>query len=42
MKVSLQLDQDMEIGEPEFFFEGDYVNVWGRHMISSLMAGFFY
>ena len=29
MKVSLQLDQDMEIGEPELFFEGDYVNVWG-------------
>ena len=34
MKVSLQLDQDMEIGEPELFL--------GRHMISSLMAGFFY
>ncbi len=29
MKVSLKLDQDMDIGEPELFFEGDYVNVWG-------------
>ena len=43
MKVSLQLDQDMEIGEPELFFEGDYVNVWGpSHDIIFLMAGFFY
>jgi len=29
MKVSLKLDEKMEIGEPELFFEGDYVNVWG-------------
>ena len=29
MKVSLQLAQDLEIGEPELFFEGDYVYVWG-------------
>ena len=29
MKVSLKLVGDREIGEPELFFEGDYVNVWG-------------
>ena len=29
MKVSLNFDGEMEIGEPELFFEGDYVNVWG-------------
>ena len=29
MKVSLKLDDELEIGEPELFFEGDYVNVWG-------------
>ena len=29
LKVSLKLDGDMEISEPELFFEGDYVNVWG-------------
>ena len=29
MKVSLKLEDELEIGEPELFFEGDYVNVWG-------------
>ena len=29
MKVSLKLEGEPEIGEPELFFEGDYVNVWG-------------
>jgi len=29
MKVLLTLEGDLEIGEPELFFEGDYVNVWG-------------
>ena len=29
MKVSLILDGEVEIGEPELFFQGDYVNVWG-------------
>ena len=29
MKVSLKLDGEPEIGEPELFFEGDYLNVWG-------------
>ena len=29
MKVTLKLDGELEIGEPELFFEGDYVNVWG-------------
>ncbi len=29
MKVSLKLDGEPEIGEPELFFEGEYVNVWG-------------
>jgi Tol biopolymer transport system component len=29
MKVPLKLDDELEIGEPELFFEGDYVNVWG-------------
>jgi Tol biopolymer transport system component len=29
MKVSLKLEGEPEIGEPELFFEGDYLNVWG-------------
>jgi len=29
MKVALDLKGEPEIGEPELFFEGDYVNVWG-------------
>ena len=29
MKVVLDLKGEPEIGEPELFFEGDYVNVWG-------------
>ena len=29
MKVSLVLDGEVKIGEPELFFQGDYVNVWG-------------
>ena len=29
MKVKLVLNSEPEIGEPELFFEGDYVNVWG-------------
>ena len=29
MKVSLKLEGEPEVGEPELFFEGDYVNVWG-------------
>ena len=29
MKVKLVLNGEPEIGEPELFFEGDYVNVWG-------------
>ena len=29
MKVAMQLDGEPEIGEPELFFEGDFVNVWG-------------
>ncbi len=29
MKVPLKLEGEMEIGEPELFFEGDYVNVFG-------------
>jgi Tol biopolymer transport system component len=29
MKVALDLEGEPEIGEPELFFEGDYLNVWG-------------
>ena len=29
MKVALDLKGEPEDGEPELFFEGDYVNVWG-------------
>ena len=29
LKVPLKLEGKMEIGEPELFFEGDYVNPWG-------------
>ena len=29
MKVAMQLDGEPELGEPELFFEGDFVNVWG-------------
>ena len=29
MKVPVKLNEAMSIGEPELFFEGDYVNVWG-------------
>ena len=29
MKVSLELGVNLDIGEPEFFFEGDYLNPWG-------------
>ena len=29
MKVKLSLNGQPEIGEPELFFEGDYLNVWG-------------
>jgi Tol biopolymer transport system component len=29
MKVTLKLEGEPEIGEPELFFEGDYLNVWG-------------
>ena len=29
MKVRLNFDNEIEIGEPELFFEGEYVNVWG-------------
>ena len=29
MKVPLKLSGEPEIGEPEVFFEGEYVNVWG-------------
>jgi Tol biopolymer transport system component len=29
LKVALDLEGEPEIGEPELFFEGDYVNVWG-------------
>ena len=27
--VAYTSEKDMEISEPELFFEGDYVNVWG-------------
>ena len=36
MKVSLKLEGEPEIGEPELFFEGDYLNVWGPSHASSL------
>ena len=29
MKVPLTLDGEPEIGDPELFFEGDFINVWG-------------
>ena len=29
MKVTLDLEVEPEVGKPELFFEGDYVNVWG-------------
>jgi len=29
MKVPVDLEQPMSVGEPELFFEGDYVNFWG-------------
>ena len=29
MKVPVKLNEAIPVGEPELFFEGDYVNVWG-------------
>ena len=29
MNVPVELNEVLSIGEPELFFEGDYVNVWG-------------
>ena len=29
LKVALNFEGEIEIGEPKLFFEGDYINVWG-------------
>ena len=29
MKVALKLGEELQIGEPELFFEGEYINVRG-------------
>ena len=29
MKVPVDLEEPLSVGEPELFFEGDYVNFWG-------------
>ncbi len=29
LKVALDFEGEIEIGEPKLFFEGDYINVWG-------------
>ena len=39
-RFAVDLDGEPKIGVPKLFFEGEYVNVWGHHMIRFLTVGF--